>query len=59
MTLGQHAFFIVAAYAIAAIVVVALIGWVIADYRRQRAILRDLERSGLTRRSARQASGSS
>jgi hypothetical protein len=32
---------------------------VIADYRRQRAILRDLERSGLTRRSARQASTSS
>jgi heme exporter protein D len=59
MTLGQHANFIVTAYAIAAIVVVALIGWVIADYRRQRAILRDLERSGLTRRSARQASGSS
>jgi heme exporter protein D len=58
MTLGQHANFIVAAYAIAAIVVVALIGWVIADYRRQRAILRDLERTGLTRRSARQASGS-
>jgi len=59
MTLGQHANFIVAAYAVAAIVVVALIGWVIADYRRQRAILRDLERSGLTRRSARRASGSS
>jgi heme exporter protein D len=59
MTLGQHASFILAAYAIAAIVVVALIGWVIADYRRQRAILRDLERRGLTRRSARQASGSS
>ena len=59
MNLGQHANFIVAAYASAAVVVVALIGWVIADYRRQRAILRDLERSGLTRRSARQASGSS
>jgi heme exporter protein D len=59
MTLGQHANFIVAAYAIAAVVVVVLIGWVIADYRRQRAILRDLESSGLTRRSARKASGSS
>jgi heme exporter protein D len=59
MNLGQHASFIVAAYAIAALVVVALIGWVIADYRRQRAILRELESSGLTRRSARQASGPS
>ena len=57
MNLGQHASFIVTAYAIAAVVVVALIGWVIADYRRQRAILRDLESSGLTRRSARRASG--
>ena len=59
MNLGQHASFIVAAYASAAVVVMALIGWVIADFRRQRAILHDLERRGLTRRSARQASGSS
>ena len=59
MNLGQHADFIVAAYAIAAIVVVVLIGWVIADHRRQRAILRDLEASGVTRRSARPASGPS
>jgi heme exporter protein D len=55
MNLGQHAGFIVAAYASAAVVVVALISWVIADYRRQRAILRDLESSGVTRRSARPA----
>ena len=57
MNLGQHANFIVTAYAIAAVVVVALIAWVIIDHRRQRAILRDLEASGVTRRSARQASG--
>ena len=57
MNLGQHANFIVAAYAIAAVVVVTLIAWVIIDHRRQRAILRDLEASGVTRRSARQASG--
>ena len=55
MNLGQHASFIVAAYAIVVIVVVALIAWVIADHRRQRAILRDLEASGVQRRSARQA----
>jgi heme exporter protein D len=57
MNLGQHATFIVGAYAIAAVVVVLLIGWVIVDHRRQRTILRDLEARGVTRRSARPASG--
>lgn len=57
MGLGQHANFIVASYAVVAAVVVLLITWVIADYRRQRATLRDLEARGVTRRSARQASG--
>ncbi len=56
MNLGQHANFIITAYAIAGVVVVLLIAWVIADHRRQRAILRDLEAGGMTRRSARQAS---
>ena len=59
MDLGQHANFIVAAYAIAVVVVVLLIAWVIVDHRRQRAILRNLEVSGVTRRSARQAPGPS
>lgn len=59
MDLGQHASFIIASYAIAAIVVALLIGWVIADHRRQVATLRDLESSGVTRRSVRQASASS
>jgi heme exporter protein D len=59
MNLGQHASFIITAYAIAAVVIVGLIGWVLADYRRQMATLRDLEAKGLTRRSTRQASGSS
>ena len=59
MNLGPHASFIVGSYAVVAVVVVALICWVIADYRRQRATLRDLERSGVSRRSARQTSGSS
>jgi heme exporter protein D len=58
MNLGQHANFIVAAYAIAVAVVALLVAWVIVDHRRQRAILRDLEAGGVTRRSARQASGS-
>jgi heme exporter protein D len=59
MDLGPHAAFIVAAYAIVIVVVAALIGWVITDYRRQRTTLQELERSGLTRRSARQASAAS
>ncbi|ETR77639.1 hemagglutination activity protein [Afipia sp. P52-10] len=54
MTLGPHAAFIVAAYAIAILVVAGLIGWVLADHRRQKALLRDLEAKGVTRRSARQ-----
>jgi heme exporter protein D len=52
MSLGPHAVFIVAAYAISTAVVVALIVWVIADYRRQRATLRELEAGGIVRRSA-------
>jgi heme exporter protein D len=59
MNLGQHASFIVTAYAIVVAVVALLVGWVVADHRRQRAILRDLEASGVQRRSARPASASS
>jgi heme exporter protein D len=59
MNLGQHASFIVTAYAIVVAVVALLVGWVVADHRRQRAILRDLETSGVQRRSARPASASS
>ncbi len=52
MELGPHAGFIVAAYAAGVLVVLALIGWIVADYRAQLRILADLERQGLTRRSA-------
>lgn len=52
MNLGQHAAFIVAAYAVALSVVAALIAWVIADHRTQKRALADLEASGVTRRSA-------
>ena len=51
MTLGPHAGFIVASYIAVAAVVAALIVWVIADYRRQRATLADLEQRGIARRS--------
>jgi heme exporter protein D len=59
MNLGQHAAFIVAAYAIVIVVVALLIGWVVADYWRQRTILRSLESSGVQRRSARRVGAAS
>jgi heme exporter protein D len=49
--LGPHAAFIIAAYLMAAIVVLGLIGWVIADHDAQRRLLADLEARGVTRRS--------
>jgi heme exporter protein D len=52
MDLGPHAGFIVAAYAIAVAVVVSLIAWIVVDHRAQLRILDDLERAGVTRRSA-------
>lgn len=53
MNLGPHAAFIVGAYAVALLIVAALIGWIIVDHRRQRQILADLEARGITRRSGR------
>ena len=51
MDLGPHAAFIIAAYAMAALVVTGLIAWVIADHGAQRRLLADLEARGVTRRS--------
>ena len=53
MNLGPHAAFIVMAYAAALVIVATLIGWVMVDYRIQRRLLTDLDRSGVTRRSER------
>jgi len=50
MNLGPYAGFILAAYALALAVVVALIAWVVADHRAQVRVLGDLEASGVTRR---------
>nr|WP_249817145.1 MULTISPECIES: heme exporter protein CcmD [unclassified Bradyrhizobium] len=55
ITLGPYASFIVMSYAAAALVVMLLIGWVMLDYRSQTARLRELDRSGFTRRSGRSA----
>jgi heme exporter protein D len=51
MDLGPHAAFIVAAYVMAALVVIGLIAWVLADYAAQRRLLADFEARGVTRRS--------
>jgi heme exporter protein D len=52
MNLGPHAGFIIAAYAIALAVVAGLIAWIVIDHRAQTRVLEDLERAGVTRRSA-------
>ena len=52
MDLGPHAGFIVAAYVIALAVIVGLIAWIVLDHRAQLRLLEDLERAGVTRRSA-------
>lgn len=52
MQLGPYASFIVTSYLLAGLVVAALIVWIALDYRRQQQTLRDLEASGVTRRSA-------
>lgn len=51
MNLGPHADFIIASYVLTALVVAALIAWVVADYAAQRRTLNDLEARGITRRS--------
>ncbi|MBR1131389.1 heme exporter protein CcmD [Bradyrhizobium iriomotense] len=55
MSLGPYASFIVTSYAAAALVIVILIGWIVLDYRNQTRRLRELDRSGVTRRSGRSA----
>ena len=55
MPLGPYASFIVTSYALVAAVVLILIVWIAIDYRRQKQRLRDLEASGITRRSGRTA----
>jgi heme exporter protein D len=56
MTLGPYASFIVTSYVLVAAVVLILIVSVAIDYRRQKQRLRELEASGVVRRSGRSAS---
>ena len=53
MSLGPYASFVAASYALATAVVLILTIWIAIDYRRQKARLRELEASGVTRRSGR------
>jgi heme exporter protein D len=52
MDLGPHAGFIIVAYVMTIAVVGLLIAWVITDYVAQKRALADLDRRGITRRSA-------
>jgi heme exporter protein D len=55
MSLGPYASFIVTSYLLVTAVVLILIAWVAIDYRRQKMFLRELEASGVMRRSGRSA----
>ena len=53
MALGPYASFIVTSYLLVGAVVLILILWIAIDYRGQKARLRELEASGVVRRSKR------
>ena len=55
MSLGPYASFIVTSYALVTAVVLILIAWIAIDYHRQTARLRELDASGVVRRSGRSA----
>ena len=57
MDLGPHAAFIWASYALVAIVLAGLVGWLIFDGRRQQRLLNELEARGVRRRSNRTQAG--
>jgi len=55
MSLGPYAVFIVASYLAAVLVVALLVAWITIDYRIKTRRLRELEDSGVVRRSGRSA----
>jgi heme exporter protein CcmD len=55
MSLGPYASFIVTSYLAAALVVALLTAWIAIDYLNQKRRLRELEESGVVRRSRRSA----
>jgi heme exporter protein D len=50
--LGNHGGFILAAYLVSVVVLVALVGWIVLDGRALKRRLADLEVRGFRRRSA-------
>lgn len=46
-----HTFFVAAAYAASAIALIGLIVWTVADHRARKREIRELESSGIRRRS--------
>jgi heme exporter protein CcmD len=55
MSLGPYASFIVISYLAVALAVLLLIVWIALDYHKQRQRLRELQDSGIIRRSGRGA----
>ena len=55
MSLGPYASFIVTSYLLVTVVVLILIAWIAIDYRRQKQRVRELDASGVVRRSGRSA----
>lgn len=55
MSLGPFTFFIVTSYLLSVAVVFALIVWIVIDYSCQKQRLRELDASGVVRRSGRSA----
>jgi heme exporter protein D len=55
MSLGPYAAFIATSYLLVTVVVLMLIAWIAIDYRRQKQHLRELDASGVSRRSGRSA----
>lgn len=53
-----HAFYVLASYGVAAVVILTLVIWTVADGRARRRELAELEAAGLRRRSAAPASAS-
>ena len=47
MELGQHAVYIWSAYGVVVVTLAALIGWLVADGRRQQRLIEDIEARGL------------
>jgi heme exporter protein D len=50
--LGPHAAFILAAYGVTFVAVATLASFIVADDRKQRRLIAELERKGIKRRSA-------